>query len=172
MSDPDLLSLNEYLRRIRERYATDGTPEPMTLDEYMQLLCQRADEFMAPRYAHARGQRPQPLPPLLEWFILPIDEQFVLLPRPAPKRAPVPRRYRSSSQLRAQRDALVRRRDAIMFGGADPAACNVNTRARWKKLDRDIAAVAKLTARIDKLHGRIRSAEYREQQHAAGTADT
>lgn len=166
MSESALLSLNEYLRRIQQRYSTDGTPEPMTLDEYMQLLCQRADEFMAPRYAHARGQRLQPLPPLLEWFILPIDEQFVLLPDPAPKRAPVPRRYRTSAELRARRDELIRRRDAIMFDWDDPAACNVNTRARWKKLDRDIAAVAKLRARIAVLDRRIAAAEYREQRQA------
>ncbi|MCC9186692.1 hypothetical protein [Mycolicibacterium mageritense] len=161
----EILSLGEYLRRLQHHYDTTGTPEPMNLDQYMQLLQQRAAEFMAPRIAHARGKKLQPLPPLLEWFILPTDEQFVELPTPAPKRKPTPRRYRSSHELRALRDQLDARRTAIMFGGhPDPAACNIGSSSRWKKLDRDIAAVVKLTKRIERLDGRIASAEARERR--------
>ncbi|MUL48391.1 hypothetical protein FZI85_27760 [Mycobacterium sp. CBMA293] len=120
---------------------------------------------MAPRIEHAKGKPLQPYPPLLEWFILPTDEQFVELPAPAPKRTPQPRRYRSSAELRAARDVLIERRDAIMFDGpADRAAANVSTPARWKKLERDIAAVAKLSTRIQRLDYRIRDAEARERQ--------
>lgn len=109
------------------------------------------------------------LPPLLTWFILPTDETFVQLPEPAPKPPPppTPRRYRSSAELRAERDRLAARRDAIMFDGpADRAAANVATPSRWKKLDRDIAAVAKLSKRIDRLDSGIRAAEHREKNAA------
>lgn len=163
------MTLEKYLQELQARYDAGGTPALMSLDDYMMLLQHRSEEFMAslPTPTHTRLKR---LPPLLEWFILPTDEKFVQLPEPAPKPPPpTPRRYRSSAELRAERDRLAARRDAIMFDGpADRAAANVATPSRWKKLDRDIAAVAKLSKRIDRLDWGIRAAEHREKNAAQG----
>ncbi len=165
MTDTDIVSLDDYLRSLRERAAREPIPAPMSLDQYMTVLQQRCADFMAPRIEHAKGKPLQPYPALLEWFILPTDEQFVELPAPAPKRTPQPRHYRSSAELRAERDALIVRRDALMFDGpADRAAANVSTRARWNKLERDIAKVAQLSRRIQSLGFRISSAEARERR--------
>jgi hypothetical protein len=156
------VSLNEYLHQLQQRYDTDEQRTRMSLDDYMQLLQNRADEFMAPRLA--RHSALPAYPPLLEWFILATDAPFVEPPTPAPKRTPTPRQDRSSDELRAQRDTLDTRRTAIMFDGDDPAACNIGTPARWEKLDRDIATVAKLTRRIDRLDAQILAAEHREKR--------
>ncbi|WP_157680462.1 hypothetical protein [Mycobacterium dioxanotrophicus] len=53
-----------------------------------------------------------------------------------------------------------------MLGGGqhDPAAASIATPVRWKKLDRDIDTVAKLTARIERLDAKILSAQAREQR--------
>lgn len=136
----------------------------LTGDEYVQLLLHRQSEWLAANPPNTRG-RLTSLPPLLEWFIRDGDEDLVELPQPAPKPAPRPRTYRSAESLRADRDQLTARRDRIIFGGHDdPAACNINTRARWKQLDRDIAAVAALSRRIQRLDHRIVAAEHREQR--------
>ncbi|WP_441964843.1 hypothetical protein [Mycolicibacterium houstonense] len=163
------MTLEKYLQELQARADAGDTPAPMSLDDYMTLLQQRSDEFTSrlPAPAEPRLKR---LPPLLTWFILPTDEKFVQLPEPpAPKPAPTPRRYRSSEDLHTERDRLAAKRDAIMFDGpADRAAANLATPARWKKLDRDIAAVAKLSKRIDRLDWAIRAAEYREKNAGQG----
>ena len=141
------MTLEKYLQMLQARYDAGEKPAPMNLDHYMVLLQHRLDEFTAaqpaPRYTTYRIAIP--LPPLLEWFILPTDEQFVELPTKAPKPKPTPRRYTPSSELRARRDKLVQERDALMFDGpADRAAANISGAPRWKKLDRDIAKGARL----------------------------
>ncbi|MFL0243543.1 hypothetical protein [Mycobacterium sp. SMC-17] len=140
------------------------TTEKMTGDAYMELLVQRQNAWIA---AHPpREGLVTWLQPLLTWFIQPGDEDLVELPEDPPaKPAPTPRTYRSAASLRTERDRLIARRDAIMFDGpADRAAANVATRARWKKLDRDIAAVARLSRRITHLDYRIADADARERR--------
>lgn len=139
----------------------------MSLDDYMVLLQQRSDEYTAaqPAPRHTTYRIAIPLPPLLEWFVLPTDEQFVILPTSAPKPKPTPRRYVPSSELRARRDKLVQQRDALTFDGpADRAAANISGNPRWKKLDRDTAKGARLSRRIEALEHRINAAEHREQK--------
>ena len=158
------MTLEKYLQILQERYDAGEKPAPMSLDDYMELLQQRIDEFTAtqpaPRYTYRI-----PLPPLLEWFILPTDEQFVELPTAAPKSKPAPRRYVPSSELRTRRDKLVQQRDALMFDGpADRAAANISGAPRWKKLDRDITKGARLARRIEALDYKIKAAEHREQK--------
>lgn len=158
------MTLEKYLQMLQARYDAGGKPAPMSLDDYMVLLQHRLDEFTAAQPAPRHTYR-IPLPPLLEWFILPTDEQFVILPTAAPKPKPTPRRYVPSSELRARRDKLIEQRDALMFGGpADRAAANISGNPRWKKLDRDIAKGARLASRIEALEHRIKAAEHREQK--------
>ncbi|WP_159840149.1 hypothetical protein [Nocardia sp. CY41] len=76
----------------------------VTLDEYMVVLQQRADEWLA-------GQKSPNLrfPPLLEWFVLDGDEAMVDLPEPEQKPdkpKPQPRRYRPASYWRERIAAL------------------------------------------------------------------
>ncbi len=161
------MTLEKYLQMLQARYDAGEKPAPMSLDDYMVLLQQRLDEFTAaqPAPRHTTYRIAIPLPPLLEWFILPTDEQFVILPTAAPKPKPTPRRYVPSSELRTRRDKLVQQRDALMFDRpADRAAANISGNARWKKLDRDIAKGARLARRIEALEYRIKAAEHREQK--------
>ncbi|WP_068059245.1 hypothetical protein [Nocardia xishanensis] len=74
----------------------------MSGDEYMELLKQRSDEWMA---SHSTV-RPK-FPPLLTWFIQDGDEDLVdpaILAAPEPKPKPVrrPRYYRPASYWRDQ----------------------------------------------------------------------
>ncbi|MGY1946647.1 hypothetical protein [Nocardia asiatica] len=69
----------------------------MSLDEYMGVLQQRADEWLA--------EQTKPnlrFPPLLEWFIRDGDEDLVQLPEPEkqPKPQRQPRKYRPASYWR------------------------------------------------------------------------
>lgn len=158
------MTLEKYLQMLQERYNAGQKPAPMSLDDYMVLLQQRLDEFTAAQPAPRHTYR-IPLPPLLEWFILPTDEQFVILPTKAPKPKPTPRHYVPSSELRARRAELIQKRDAIMFDGpTDRAAANISGAPRWNKLDRDITKVASLSRRIESLDYRIKAAEHREQK--------
>lgn len=161
------MTLDKYLQMLQARYNAGEKPAPMNLDDYMVLLQQRLDEFTAAQPAaprHTTYRIAIPLPPLLEWFILPTDEQFVELPTKAPKPKPTPRRYVPSSELRARRDKLVQECDALMLDRpADRAAANISGAPRWKKLDRDIAKGARLVRRIEALDYRIKAAEHREQ---------
>lgn len=79
----------------------------LTGDEYMQLLTQRMNAFMEEQQrkadAAATGNQPARLPllpPLLEWFIRPGDEDLVELPEPPAKPKPQPRYYRPASYWR------------------------------------------------------------------------
>ncbi len=139
------------------------TTEKLTPDAYMELLVQRQNDWLKDNPPRSRG-RLTSLPPLLEWFVRPGDEHLVELPEPPAKPKPQPRTYRSAASLRTERDALIKRRDAIIFDGpADRAAANVSTPSRWKKLDRDITKVVRLSNRINALGYRIADADHRER---------
>ena len=144
----------------------------MTGEEYIAVLEERRAAYMAER----PGQ-PEWLVPLLEWFIEPGDEHVVTLPAPAPKPerpAPAPRRYRSAASLRAARDQLQARLDALTGTGGDLAAVNLSPHARSRAarnagrrrmaaLDRDVRQAAQLLRRINDLEARIARAEHRER---------
>lgn len=167
--------------------------------EYMEVLDQRRAAWEAAHPAREAaeaqiaqikrefpGANPQLKPkswvrPLLEWFIEPGDEDLVDLPveKPTPKRKPTPRVYRSSASLRAERDVLKSRWDAIVAvdDDGDMAATNLSPnsrsraarnagRRRFAQLDRDLERAAALTRRIKSLDFRIRTAEAREERAA------
>lgn len=84
-------------------------------DEYMALLQQRADEWLASRSTVVRPK----FPPLLTWFVREGDEDLIdpailTAPEPQPKQVRQPRYYRPASywrervaRLEAERAALV-----------------------------------------------------------------
>lgn len=146
----------------------------MTGDEYMNLLNQRRDQWIAEHPAPTEGAiRPKSwVLPLPEHFIRPGDEDMVELPEPKksapkPKPAPRPRRVVDVADLIKQRDALVARRDRIVgTGPADRAAANLSPnsrnkaaaragRRRFDAMDRDLERFANLTRRINTLNSRI-----------------
>src|SRR5690625_2292922 len=73
-------------------------------DEYIALLQERQATWEAHRPSYLRSW----VRPLLEWFIEPGDEELFTPPpvEPQPKRQPTPRRYRPSSEIRAERDRV------------------------------------------------------------------
>lgn len=74
------------------------TPPRLSGDEYMELLQQRADEWLASRSTVVRPK----FPPLLTWFVREGDEDLIdpaILAAPAPQPKPErrPRYYRPAS---------------------------------------------------------------------------
>lgn len=144
--------------------------EPISGDEYVRVvLVQRQQAWIA-----AHGASPG-FPPLLEWFVTVEDESFVQLPEPAAKPVPKPRRYRSAASLRAERDELLRRMEAVAGRSdtGDLAAANLSPsarsrsarvagRRRFAQMDRDLSTFTGLRRRVDALAGRILRAEARE----------
>ena len=155
--------------------------EPISGDEYVRVvLIGRQEAWLA---AHPdTGLR---FPPLLEWFIQPEDEGFVILPEsePAPKRTPQPRVYRTAESLRAERDKIERQMDAVAgVGPTDRAAANLSPNARsraartagrrrFAQMDRALSRYTALRARRDGLNGRIANAEARERRASQESAD-
>lgn len=151
--------------------ATHPLTEPTTGDQYIEVLLRRQQAWLG-----SLGQVRPKYPPLLEWFIQDGDEQWVQLPEsaPAPKRERKPRTYRSAASLREERNRVQAQMDQIAGTGSDdPASVNLSPfsrnksaasagRARFAKLDRDLERYAKLSARLERLNGQIRSAEARE----------
>ena len=148
--------------------------EPISGDNYMQVLVQRQQAWIA---ANAPTRTPSwASAPLLEWFIEPGDEQFVQLPGPVQRPAPQPRTYRSAESLRVERDGVERRMHEVASAGpTDPAAVNLSPfarsraasragRRRFAQLDRSLEQYTQLQQRRDRLNGRIASAEAREEQ--------
>lgn len=93
------------------------TARRLTGDEYMALLQQRADEWMA---ANSATMRPK-YPPLLTWFVRDGDEDLVdpailAAPEPQPKPTRRPRHYRPASYWRDQ----IERLEASMAALAEP----------------------------------------------------
>lgn len=149
----------------------------LDVDEYMELL-----EFRMQVWQEAQPPVTGPLkrfPPLLEWFVEPGDEDFVVLPKPKPKRKPRPRVYRSAASIRAERDEVQRRIDALNGAdNGDMAITNLSPfakskaaaragRRRFAKLDRDLEKFSNLSARLSRLNGRLASAEAREAKRAS-----
>lgn len=89
------------------------TARRLSGDEYMALLQQRADQWLASR----SGVRPK-FPPLLTWFIQDGDEDLVdpailAPPEPAPKPVRRPRYYRPASYWRTEVARLEAERAAL-----------------------------------------------------------
>lgn len=143
-----------------------GAIQKLTGDQYMELLVNRMKQWQA---EHPSSD--PTCPPLLAWFIRDGDEHIVELPEPKNRPKPTPRTYRSAASLRAERDKLVARSEALFYDGpCDRAAANVSTRSRWKRLDRDITKGAALAKRIQNLDYRIADAEAREAQSRPGVS--
>lgn len=142
----------------------------MTGDEYMDVLLERQAEYELDHPA----VRPW-LRPLLEWFVRPGDEKLVDLPAPvvsAPAAKPPtrPRTYRTVESLRAERDRLQARADALVgsAGVPDRAASHgeamgrSGTRRQSASDDRKLAQYVEVAKRINTLDYRIARAEARE----------
>lgn len=148
--------------------------EPVTGEQYMEILLQRQAAWIT------RNGGNRMLRPLLEWFIRDGDEEFVQLPETAPaaKRERTPRTYRSAESLRAERDQVQARMNAITGSGPDdPASVNLSPfsrskaartagRRRFAKLDRDLERYTALSQRLAALSSRIINAEARERKAA------
>lgn len=153
--------------------------EPLTEivdgDAYIAVLLRRQAAW---RDAHTvDGIEPRFLP-LLEHFVRAADEPYVRLPeqKPAPKRIPKPRQYRSAESLRAEL-AEVEKRMGMVAGRSDTgdrAAANLSPvsrsrsaaragRRRFAAMDRDLETYTRLARRRDVLKGRIERANSREQ---------
>lgn len=156
----------------------------MTGDEYMKLLEQRRDQWLAehPTRPHEGGIRPKfETPPLITWFIRDGDENLVNLPEPSrpqpkPKTSRRARRVVDVAALLARRDALVEQRNRIAGNGpADRACANLSPasrnraaasagRRRFAQMDRDLERYASLTCQIDQLNHQITRASARGGQ--------
>lgn len=140
----------------------------MTGDEYMAVLLERSDVYMAS--FDGKPFRPK-FPPLLEWFIRPGDEALVELPaeelQPKPVRKPRQRKPVDVEALKARREQLAAKRDRIAgHDTGDRAAANLSTqsrhraartagRRRFAQMDRDLEAFTRLTKQIEQLDSRI-----------------
>jgi hypothetical protein len=156
----------------------------MTGDEYIDVLKQRRDQWLAehPARPHDAAITPKfETPALLSWFVRAGDEDLVELPereKPAPKAdakpAPRTRSTVDTAALVAQRDALVAQRDRIAGDGpVDRACANLSPssrnraaasagRRRFVAMDRDLARYTELAKRIKVLDQRIAVAQRRQ----------
>lgn len=144
--------------------------EPIDAEDYMKVLLARQAVWET---AHP-GFR---LRPLLEWFIVPGDEEWVRLPEPAPpaeKRQRAPRVYRSAESIRVELSAVEAEMARVAGDDCgDSAVVNLSPlsrsraarnagRRRFAKLDRDLERYAKLKTRRDRLASQLARAEARE----------
>lgn len=149
-----------------------GSPAPrLTPDEYMALLVER-------QAAHIAKHPPNPswLVPLLEWFVLPGDEDLFTPPEPTPQPKPErkPRTYRPASHWReklARIDAELAALDTgprhgttdmAAYGGVGvPQTARQN--AQWaKRIDRTAERYGRLRRARDEIAGKLARAERRE----------
>ncbi|WP_029923914.1 hypothetical protein [Nocardia otitidiscaviarum] len=148
--------------------------ERMTLDEYMLVLKQRADEWTA-----AQTKPNLRFPPLLEWFIRDGDEDMVELPEQAPKpeRERKARYYRPASYWRNE----IQRLESLMAPLTEPlisdraAAGGVALgRKRTARIqareDGRLARYVALRKRWEHAQCMLRSAEAREKDVQRGAA--
>jgi len=135
----------------------------MSGDEYIALLLERQ--------AEAVTGNPLAPAPLLESMVRPGDEALFTPPveQPQPKRVTAPRRYRSAADLRAERDRLIGRRDAVAepvmpeVAAAHGVALGARRTARAQATqDRRLAQWADLNRRVEALDQRIAAATRRE----------
>jgi hypothetical protein len=156
---------------------TDGIA-PLTAmidgEDYMRVLLDRQASWEA---AHPDCR----LRPLLDWFVVDGDEQWVILPehKPQPKRQPKRRVYRSAASIREELARVEAQMTRIAGSGPDdPAAVNISPHARsraartagrrrFAKLDRDLERYAQLDTRRSRLAGRLAAAEAREAKQRA-----
>lgn len=146
----------------------------MNGDEYMALLLERQAEHMAASSRSTDGRITWPnLPPLLEWFIRPGDENLFTPPKPTPqpKRATTPRVHRSAASLREERDRLIALRDPLVTPLLNDRAAShgqalghKGTARIQKREDSRLRRYVELDKRIQALDGRIARAERREAQ--------
>lgn len=162
--------------------ATDTQHPRLDGELYIALLLERQATWMAEHGVHPYG-----LPPLLEWFVRPGDEDMVDLPeqRPEgldrsekPKRAP--RVYRPAASIRDELASVEAEMERVAGRGPDDvAATNLSPRSRsraartagrrrFAQLDRDLERYTALKVRRDRLAGRLAAAEAREEQAVSG----
>lgn len=120
-------------------------------------------------------------PALLEWFIRDEDVQWVDIPaeKPTPKRTLKPRVYRSAASIREELDRVEARLARIAGeDSTDNAVVNLSPfsrspaarragRARFERMDRDLANYTALSQRRNRLDGQWKSAVAREAKAAA-----
>ena len=143
----------------------------LTGDEYMALLVER-------QAAHIAKHPPNPswLVPLLEWFILPGDEDLFTPPKPTPqpKRERKPVNYKPASHWRQKLERIDAELAALdpgpRFGTTDMAAyggVGVPQTARqnrqWaRRIDRAAERYGRLTRARDEIAGKLARAKRRE----------
>lgn len=159
---------------------TTSAPAPaakMSMDEYMDLLVQRMNEYMEPRQRRAAetaaslGRPVLPLlPPLLAWFIRDGDEHLVELPKPTPKSKPEPRYYRPASywqervtRIEEQMAATAARADVGDRAAAGGCALGrKGTALHQKRADTALQRYSALAKKLAHAKGMLRSAQARE----------
>lgn len=155
----------------------------ISMDEYMQLLVGRLNEYMEPleRKAAADAERLgrpvlPPLPPLLQWFIRDGDELLVEMPEPVAKRKPEPRRYRPASYWQ-ERVARIEEQMAATAARADvgdraaAGGCALGPRRTARHQERADAALQRYCAlerRLLYAEDMLRSARARELRAVGG----
>jgi hypothetical protein len=142
-------------------------PTALTGDEYMALLHQRRDEWMAAQPPRTYTPRAWVATPLLEQFVRPGDELLFTPPteQPAPPPSSAPRRDRwslSVDDLRARRDRLRAEADLLAEPEiTDRAAAGgvgigvARSRRAARRMDGRLARYVDLTRRIAALDARI-----------------
>ena len=158
-----------------------GVGGEVTGDEYMTLLLERQAEHMASRPAPPDGVKLAAwieLPPPLEMFVLPGDEDLFTPPKhvPAPKRETTPRTYKPASHWRALREKAQADLDRLTGGTSDdPAVVNLSHTSRSRAarnagkrrmaaLERDVEKAARLMSRIEFLDHKVLMADARERK--------
>lgn len=141
----------------------------LTLDEYMDVLVARQQEWLAahpdtdPRY-----------PPLYEWFIRDGDEALVQLPpdseaKPKPAQPKRPRRYRPAADIRTEIERAEARMATLSRPlSDDPASARLSDarllRRYYARMDRELQEYTALSERVKRLRWQLTDAENRERE--------
>lgn len=153
------------------RGAARATPH-LTGDEYMDLLVERQAAYVA---AHPPLQ--PWAAPLLEWFVLPGDEEIFTPPKATPRQRPArrPRTYRPASHWREKLERLDAAlasldpgprhgtTDRAAYGGVGiPQTARQN--AKWDtRISRTARRYVELTQAREEVAGKLARAEMRER---------
>lgn len=149
----------------------------LTSDEYMALLTERRDAYMAATTTPTYQPRSWVAQPLLEQFVQPGDELLFTPPteQPAPRRTPESRPARpaqSLDDLRARRDRLQVEADRLAAAEVtDRAAAGgvalgpARTRRLAERVDGRLRRHGDLTRRIARLDARIARQTETEEAH-------
>lgn len=144
----------------------------LTGDEYMALLVERQAAYVA---AHP-PLKPW-IMPLLEWFVLPGDEELFTPPKPKPQPKPArkPRTYRPASHWRERLEridaALAALDPGPRHGTTDRAAYGgvgvpqtARQNAQWaNRIDRTARRYGELSRAREEIAGKLARAERRER---------